>query len=135
MSTVAPNLAEALAECERLRAENRRLRDQLGIPPPETPVPVTSAPAVVSTQGMVTAKSSPDEKVKLFRSLFRGRDDVYAVRWEGRNGKAGYSPAYPKIWSSPLQRKPDEPREYFPLTDQVVHDHLTGKLTAGVYPL
>ena len=31
--------------------------------------------------------------------------------------------------------RPDEPKEYFPLTDQVIHDHLTGKLTAGVYPL
>ena len=64
--------------------------------------------------------------------LFRS---IYAVRWEGRDGKTGYAPAYQKIWSSPLQRKPDAPKEYFPLTDQVVRDHLTGKLTAGVYPL
>jgi superfamily II DNA or RNA helicase len=131
----ASNLAEALAKCEKLRAENRRLRERLGIPPPETSVSVASAQSAVATQGIVTAKSSPDEKVKLFRRLFRGRDDVYAVRWEGRNGKAGYSPACKKIWSTPFQRKPDEPREFFPLTDQVVHDHLTGKLTAGVYPL
>jgi hypothetical protein len=34
-----------------------------------------------------------------------------------------------------FQKRPDEPKEYFPLTDQVIHDHLTGKLTAGVYPL
>ena len=88
-----------------------------------------------STVAVVTSKSSPDEKVKLFSSLFRGRDDVYALRWEGRNGKAGYSPAYQKTWSNSFQKKPDEPKEYFPLTDQVIHNHLTGKLTAGVYPL
>jgi hypothetical protein len=42
-----------------------------------------------STVATVTSKSSSDEKVKLFRSLFRGREDVYAARWEGRNGKGG----------------------------------------------
>jgi superfamily II DNA or RNA helicase len=74
--------------------------------------------------------------VKLFRSLFRGRDDVYAVRWEGRNnGKAGYSPAHRRVWGIHNQKNPDPPKEYFPLTDQVIHDHLTGKLTAGVYPM
>ena len=125
-------LAQALAECERLQMENRRLRERLGIPPVDTAVQIVSES---NTQVTVTAKSSPDEKVKLFRSLFRGRDDVYAIRWEGRNGKTGYSPAYAKTWSNSFQRKPDAPKEYFPLTDQVIHDHLTGKLTAGVYSL
>ncbi len=74
--------------------------------------------------------------MKLFRSLFHGRDDVYAVRWEGRNnGKAGYSPAHRKVWGIYSQENRKQPKEYFPLTDQVIHDHLTGKLTAGVYPL
>jgi hypothetical protein len=125
-------LAQALAECERLQQENRQLRERLGIPPVDTAVQIASES---STQVTVTAKSSPDEKVNLFRSLFRGRDDVYAIRWEGRNGKTGYLPAYPKIWSNSFQKKPDVPKEYFPLTDQVIHDHLTGKLTAGVYSL
>jgi hypothetical protein len=31
------------------------------------------------------------EKISLFRSLFRGRDDVYAKRWQNQAGKAGYS--------------------------------------------
>jgi superfamily II DNA or RNA helicase len=83
----------------------------------------------------VTAKSNSEEKVKLFRNLFRGREDVYAVRWEGRNGKAGYSPACRKVWGASFPKKSDKPKEYFPLTDQVIQNHLTGKLTAGVYPL
>jgi hypothetical protein len=37
--------------------------------------------------------STPEQKIALFRSLFRGREDVYAVRWETKNGKFGYSPA------------------------------------------
>lgn len=128
-------LAEALAECERLREENRRLRGRLEIPQAEPTAPFTFAQAGSKTHRAVTAKSSPDEKVKLFRSLFRGREDVYAVRWEGRNGKTGYSPAHRRIWRSTPTRTPKEPKEYFPLTDQVIQDHLTGKLTAGVYPL
>ena len=123
-------LAQALAECERLQVENRQLRERLGIPPVDTAVQIVSES---STQVTVTAKSSPEEKVRLFRSLFRGREDIYAVRWEGRNGKTGYSPAYQKTWSNSFQKKPDAPKEYFPLTDQVILDHLTGKLTAGVY--
>jgi len=62
-------LAQALAECERLRMENRQLRERLGIPPVETAVQIVPE---CSAQVTVTAKSNPDEKVKPFRSLFRG---------------------------------------------------------------
>jgi superfamily II DNA or RNA helicase len=132
--SVEKKLADAFAECERLREENRTLRNRLELSEIEASPP-SIAPVVPPVGSAIHSKSSPEEKVKLFRSLFRGREDVYAMRWEGRNGKTGYSPAYRKVWSNPLQRKPDEPKEYFPLTDQVIHDHLTGKLTAGVYPL
>ncbi|HEU5125308.1 MAG TPA: DEAD/DEAH box helicase family protein [Verrucomicrobiae bacterium] len=125
-------LAEALAECERLREENRRLREGMWIPEKRTSSLLAGVP---HSPAAVTGKSTPGEKVKLFRSLFRGREDVYALRWEGRNGQAGYSPAYRKVWSNPLSKHPDEPKEYFPLTDQVIHDHLKGILTAGIYPL
>jgi len=125
-------LAEALAECERLREENRQLRGRLEMPIPEVAALPAAAPAPAGT---VTTKSSPEEKVKSFLNLFRGREDVYAVRWEGRKGKAGYSPACRRVWGRPYPKHSEEPQEYFPLTDQVIHDHLMGKLTAGVYPL
>ena len=127
-----PKLAEALAECERLREENRQLRERMWITEKET-APLLAASPHPSVA--ITGKSTPDEKVKLFRVVFRGREDIYALRWEGRTGKTGYSPAHRKVWGNPLSKHPDKPKEYFPLTDQVIHDHLTGKLTAGIYPL
>ncbi len=83
-------LIEALAEVERLKEENERLKKLLGIRtnvPGIIPIPTVLSPASVTT------KSSTQDKIRLFRSLFRGRDDLYAVRWEGKNGKSGYSPA------------------------------------------
>jgi superfamily II DNA or RNA helicase len=133
---IEEKLAEALAECERLREDNRQLRQRLGLPliKAEIPSPNDIAKSVF-TGATVTSKSTPGDKVKLFRSLFRGRDDVYAIRWEGRNAKAGYSPACHRVWGESFRSGPEKPKEYFPLTDQVIHEHLTGKLTAGIYPL
>lgn len=36
---------------------------------------------------------TPNQQLALFRSLFKGREDVFAVRWE-KEGKSGYMPAY-----------------------------------------
>jgi superfamily II DNA or RNA helicase len=80
------------------------------------------------------------EKVRLFRSLFRGRDDVYPVRWESK-GRSGYSFACANLWRGGVCRKPKggcagcTGRQYVPLTDQTVYDHLAGKITIGVYAL
>jgi hypothetical protein len=78
--------------------------------------------------------------VSLFRNLFRGRDDVYAIRWEGKGGKTGYSPAGIRDWEHPSFTKTGKKKQFrvsrpFPLSDDVVRDHLLGKQTIGVYPL
>ena len=41
----------------------------------------TSAPFCRADTASVTRASPPAEKIRLFRSLFRGRGDVYALRW------------------------------------------------------
>ena len=47
----------------------------------------------------VTKDSPADEKISLFLSLFRGRQDIYARRWESfRTGKSGYMPACKNEW-------------------------------------
>jgi len=51
--------------------------------------------------------SSPEEKIALFRSLFRGRDDVYPRRFESRKtGKSGYAPACANEWVPGICEKP-----------------------------
>ena len=68
----------------------------------------------------------------LFRSLFAGRDDVYAQRWENqRTGKGGWGPAVAGGWGN--ARRPD--REYLPFADEVAERHLAGQIHAGLYPL
>ena len=51
-------------------------------------------PSVQNILPPVTTDSTYDERINLFFSLFKGRDDVYARRWESRDGKkSGYNPA------------------------------------------
>jgi hypothetical protein len=94
--TVVERLKSAEEECDRLRAENVRLRAMLGIQDSVSKEPRPAAIPVAS--GTVVKSSTAETKIALFRSLFRGREDVYAVRWEGKNGKPGYSPAGAMDW-------------------------------------
>ena len=130
-------------ECQRLREENAHLRAMLGInqSPPNEPVPqAVPVPKLSSTtKGGV---STPEEKISLFRNLFRGRQDVFAVRWEGKGGKSGYSPASVMDWRAIHVAKPEERKKVArktrmlqPLTDDAIRNHLTGKQTVGIYPL
>jgi len=54
----------------------------------------------------VTQHSPPSAKIALFRSFFRGREDVYPRRFESRKtGRAGYSPACANEWVRGLCEK------------------------------
>jgi hypothetical protein len=95
-----------------------------------------------SDSAFSSADLSTDGKIAIFRSLFRGRSDVYPIRWESlTTGKSGYSPACANEWKRGICPKPQvkcsacDYRELLPLTDQVFYDHLVGKQTIGVYPL
>ncbi len=97
---------------------------------------------------MVTKESPPAAKIELFRTLFRGRTDVYPRRFVSRKtGKAGYAPACANEWVRGVCEKPrikcaDCPnRRFFPVTDEVIRWHLSGcddrgrDFVMGVYPL
>jgi hypothetical protein len=79
------------------------------------------------------------QKIALFRSLFRGREDVYAQRWENPDGRSGYSPKTERDWRAYCAAKPEdrkrvdkETRKNIPLTDEAIHGHLAGQQTLGV---
>ena len=136
-------LERANAECERLRRENADLRLRLGERPADS-APIVGADFVLDKEAQpsatVTVDSRPELKVSLFKSLFRGRDDVYAVRWEGRNGRTGYSPAGIREWNrtgsvGQGKKRSVKLSKLFPLTEEVIRDHLLGRQTVGVYPL
>lgn len=100
------------------------------------------APASQPTPQAPHVSLSTSDKVALFRRLFRGRTDVYPVRWEGKtSGKSGYAPACANEWRAGVCEKPRIKcgdcghRLLVALTDAVIYDHLAGKQTVGVYPL
>jgi hypothetical protein len=82
-----------------------------------------------------------DPQLKLFCTLFRGRTDVYAKRWE-KDGKSGYSPAYQVDWDgyNAFKRiggsfKNFQGKTPLPLSRQVVKSHLLGQQCVGIYPI
>jgi superfamily II DNA or RNA helicase len=101
-----------------------------------------------TTASVVDRTSTPEAKIALFRSLFRGREDVYARRFESRKtGKSGYAPACSNEWVRGVCEKPRVKcaecpnRRFLPVTDDVIRWHLSGydpqgqPFVVGVYPL
>ena len=142
-NNIAELLKLAQEQCEKLRRENASLRAMLGIQNSATKTIASAETNVVDRPNLTVAEVfTPDKKIALFRSLFRGREDVYAVRWEGKGGKSGYSPAGVMDWRAIHAARPEERKKIArkrrtlqPLTDSAFRDHLTGKQTFGVYPL
>ena len=131
------------SELDQLRLENSRLIALLeahGIAwrssdPPQSEPPQDSAQPAASTPG------SAEQKVALFRRLFRGRDDVYALRWSRSSGRSGYAPACANEWQPGVCEKPRiscrdcRHRKLLPPTDAAIYGHLAGEHTLNLYPL
>ena len=97
---------------------------------------------------MLDHRSPSEDKIRVFRSLFRGREDVYPRRFESRKtGRSGYAPACANEWVRGICEKPRikcaecPHRRFLPVTDTVMWWHLSGSddagepFVAGVYPL
>src|SRR4051812_31071558 len=79
--------------------------------------------------------------ISVFRSLFKGREDVFAIRWE-KGGKSGYMPAYffdPYRYKAHVMRggtfQNFTDKSYLPLTDEQIAKHLSANQHIGLYPL
>jgi superfamily II DNA or RNA helicase len=131
-------VAELARALDEIRAKIALLHSELD---------AVSAPTPLSRR----ISSSPDgkssltsaDKVKLFRSLFRGRTDVFPLRFVSKKtGKAGYAPACSNKWEPRLcllktgGKCGDCTNQAFvAVGDQVVIDHLQGRHTIGTYPI
>ena len=109
-----------------------------------------NSPAQLSVhlrEAPVTNQSSQEQKIQLFRSLFKGREDVYARRFESvKTGKTGYAPVHINEWiaESKGHHLGHDTRAFVPVNDEVIRNHLRGfdsqeypgkDYTIGVYPL
>ena len=82
-------------------------------------------------------------RVVLFQSLFRGRDDVFATRWESTKtpGRSGWAPRCSNEWRPGVCQKPKvkcadcASRRFVALTSGELRRHLEGRQTIGIYPL
>ena len=124
-----------------LQNENKRLKallNQHGIAWEEK---LEASPALTATEDITASPLSTKDKIVLFRRLFRGRDDVYPQRWESAKGTSGYAPACGNEWKPGVCHKPRvkcgecSKRLLLPVSDDVIFNHLSGKITIGIYPL
>ena len=127
-------------ERESLHTEIARLVSLLEAHGIEWRLPLEPSP--LPTTVSEASRLSTPEKVALFRRLFRGRTDVYPIRWESKtSGKSGYAPACANEWRTGVCEKPRikcgdcGKRLLIPLSDSVIYDHLAGGHTVGIYPL
>ncbi len=142
-----------LRENSRLIKENSLLKQQLGIPSCNSIEPQPTErkqekscfdgkPADSVSFRNVHNRSDSFSKISLFMSLFKGRSDVYAKKWENKEkAKSGYSPVCLNLWRDGLCGKPKASCSkcanalYEPFDEHVVEKHLKGKIVAGVYPM
>jgi len=140
-------LQNEIAELEQLLiAKKQLLKEVKNNIPNETVLPAI-------TQN-TDNHSTPEDKISLFRSLFKGRDDVYAKRFESKKtGKSSYQPVCRNEWAKGICEKPKiscnncTQRSFEPVTDEVIRYHLEGyyptrnewgkpaPFVMGIYPL
>ena len=124
-----------VAQNEILRKENTELRSLLCAHGIEyKPRPTNVIDSIYSSISLPVFKLSLDERVALFMSLFKGREDVFARRWFSKStGKAGYQPVCINEWRRGICDKKTYKcaecpnRDFAPLTSQDVYRHLEGK--------
>ena len=120
---------------EILRKENTELRSLLCAHGIEyKPRPTNVIDSIYSPISLPVFKLSLDERVALFMSLFKGREDVFARRWFSKStGKAGYQPVCVNEWRRGVCDKKTYKcaecpnRDFAPLTSHDVYRHLEGK--------
>ncbi len=165
-SELLKRISKLEAQNRALVAENERLREALGLPSQEVTVSDSASGGILSedttnetttdfddreinptTLPLINKHSSPEEKIELFMSLFRGRTDVYAKRSYSKKHESGYYiPACKNEWARGVcdrartKCKDCSWRELLPITKEIIDSHLRNKDEhgagiVGIYPL
>ena len=125
-----------LRQYEVLHKENEVLKSLLKIHgiEYETRMKEDMNKPIYSLVSVPTITLSIDERIRLFQSLFKGREDVFARRWFSKTtGKSGYQPVCINEWKQGLCDKKKyrcaicPNRNFAPLTSQDMYRHLEGK--------
>lgn len=125
-----------LRQYEVLHKENEVLRSLLKIHgiKYETRMKEDMNKPIYSLVSVPTISLSIDERIRLFQSIFKGREDVFARRWFSKTtGKSGYQPVCINEWKQGLCDKKKyrcvicPNRNFAPLTSQDMYRHLEGK--------
>lgn len=132
-----------LEEAERVRSANRLRISELKAKLAELSIDEPpNATAAALLDGHLTQTFSTEQKLTIFRQLFRGREDVYPLRWQSKKtGASGYMPEcsnkfVPGVCDIEHVRCHACPnRKYRPITDNAMLAHLKGQHVMGVYPL
>ena len=130
-----------LAENKRLKTELALLKGEDGLSVPECETPTEFSALIVNKH------STPEEKIALFRSLFKGREDIFARRWYSKTlDKSGYQPVCENEWNEEFCDKKKYKcsvcpnRKLTALADKDIYRHLSGKDlygrdVVGIYPM
>jgi hypothetical protein len=150
-----------LIENDKLKIENKKLQAQLEIlnsskkvlGKSEMPVVTTKAKIEIPSEKFLDIPTGPnqiltvnqnsksEEKIDLFMSLFKGREDVYAKKWQNKKGESGYSPVCFNEWKIGICNKPKikcsecANKNFENLNRTVIEEHLRGNIVVGIYPL
>jgi len=96
---------------------------------------------VAVSEKAINRYSTKEDKITLFMSLFKGRSDVYAKRWQNKKGESGYSPVCLNEWIPGVCHKPKikcskcTQQSYSKLGETIVEEHLRGDIVIGIYPM
>lgn len=136
LEAAGSSLAGVERTCGALKARIAALQVELAALSPMSnpnpaPSPGTSAP------------QTPADKVRLFQSLFRGRADVFPLRFVSKKtGRGGYAPACSNKWLPELcllksggKCSDCTNQAFIPVNEQLIVEHLQGRHVMGVYPL
>jgi superfamily II DNA or RNA helicase len=134
ISSKTRQVSDLAGQLAAARADLARLNEELALAGRELPADQPAG-------SRDTAPDTAAGRIRLFRSLFRGRTDLYALRWTNRAGRSGYSPACENKWQPGVCNIRSVPcgncanQAFMPMDDKAIYAHLAGPEVIGLYPL